>query len=113
MKFFQKNFFFNSDTDFKRQKHFKESEFYVPPEPFLLGKKRGCKKINEKILWRMLPHYGYQVELKKVLKILFELPNVYNEIFTYVEKENSRKKGVYTSLFCGNRWKQIFKTIWK
>lgn len=82
-KIFQKDFFSNSDTEFKRLKHFKESNCFVPPESFLIGKKFGFKKIDGKKVWAQKSHYGYYVKFEEVLKLYLELPNVYDEMSKY------------------------------
>lgn len=109
---FNEKFFEKYDTDFKRQQYFRESKCFIPPKPFLIGSKFGFKKIGGKKKWGSIPRYGYNVNLHDVLKMYFELPNIYQEIFNYVEKETSRDSSrIYTSIFSGNHWKKISKNF--
>lgn len=48
--------------------------------------------------------------MQDVLKMFFELPNVFKEIYDYLQKETSNvQEGVYSSIFSGSRWKEISK----
>lgn len=88
----------------------KTRSVFLPPDSICIGNKWACKKTHVKIEKRFFPKYGYNVKMQEILRLFFELPNVYREIYNYLQKETSHvQEGVYTSIFSGSRWKEISK----
>lgn len=104
------NIFDTLDTEHKRFKFLEDNKYYIKPQAFFLGK-RSINKMNKSSGYSNMiiqKSEGQIIELRKTLKAFLELPNVFNDIVSYMKNEESLcDENVRTSILQGNLWKEL------
>ncbi|XP_074115602.1 uncharacterized protein LOC141538151 [Cotesia typhae] len=95
------------DTEHKRIKILKQKNLYFEAEKFLIGvKSQGCKRnLDGTIKKSSSEAYGYQFPLKTMFKKIFELPEVYDTILTYVQ-HLEEETSVISNFMQSKLWKR-------
>lgn len=85
----------------------KQKNLYFEAEKFLIGQKsEGCKRnLDGTIKKSSLEAYGYQFPLKTMLKKIFELPEVYDTVLTYVQ-HLEEETSVISNFMQSKLWKR-------
>lgn len=100
--------FDNFKTEHLRLAHFKKTETFLPPKSFYIGSTRALQQIDTAgaPVVNVKRVEGQQVKLAIKLKKFLELPQVYDNIFSYIEKETSSQETI-TSIYQGSLWNSI------
>lgn len=98
-----------SSTEHKRLQHFKNTGHFIRPVSVKLGTKPYEKKEGENTVKTFKQCSAYSVPLGNVLKMFLELPNVFKEIREFIQRETAQEKGIYTSVYTGDVWREISK----
>lgn len=85
------------DTEHKRIKLLKDKDLYFEATKFVVGQKiRGVKQTRNNVPINVsIKDYAYQFPLRIMLKKIFELPDVYETVLTYVEKLKNEKLVIF------------------
>lgn len=99
--------FDNLDTEHERIKILKDKNLYIESEKFLLGEKfKGCKRNLDGTVKKVSSEaYAYQFPIKTMLKKIFELPEVYDTVLTYVQQLEG-ETSVISNFIQSNLWKK-------
>ncbi|XP_066585871.1 uncharacterized protein [Prorops nasuta] len=95
------------ETEYLRQKYLLESGCFVKPQPFfikpILHKRKHCgtEKIDVKSAT------GQFISMREVLKQFLELPNIYEQIVSYMETMEERRMGTIGSFLQAELWSKI------
>lgn len=105
-----KNIFELLGTEHKRLKFLEDNKCYIKPNAFSEGEKTILKKINKSSEANMVIQKaeGQIIELNKVLKQFLELPNVFDNIVSYLQNEESVcDDNIRTTILQGTLWKEV------
>ncbi|XP_070527740.1 uncharacterized protein [Cardiocondyla obscurior] len=96
-------------TEYKRFKYLKKSEFYIQSESFFIGDVFDDKKSGQKTILTIKKCEGLMVPTRKILKSLFDIPGFYDKILNIISIDNSLvySNKVYTNFCDGTIWKII------
>lgn len=105
-----KNIFELLGTEHKRLKFLEDNKCYIKPNALSVGEKPILKKINKSSEANMVIQKaeGQIIELNKVLKQFLELPNVFDNIVSYMQNEESLcDENIRTTILQGTLWKEV------
>lgn len=77
--------FKNLESEFLQMKAFSNRGSYIAPQQVLLGLRRERRKRKGKFSWVQLKTTAEFIPIHHVLKLFFELPGYYDEIFNYID----------------------------
>ena len=98
------NFLKSFNSEQKCLTRFKALKTYVEPKSIVIGQRMEFKK---HAIFQSIHHVPVTIQhipLGKVLKLFFELPNVFNETMSYLNKLNKNTE-IISNFVQGNYWK--------
>lgn len=102
---FSTNPFSQINTEHKRFKYLEQNNFLIKPLSYITGEMPNNKRKNNNAVLETKKSEGQFIQIRKVLKAVFELPNVYNQTMAFVREESH--SNYISSLFQGELWKSI------
>lgn len=102
--------FENLGTEYKRFKYLKESESFISPESFYIGRQTILDNVSTPSIpeVKIKTDVGQKISIKLKLKMFLELPNVFTDILEHIKEESAANtSGVITSIIQGTIWKEL------
>jgi len=95
-------------TEHKRLKFLEDKKCYVKPQAFFIGETSILqKKRSHEANMIIRKSEGQIIQLRHILKHFLELPNVFHDIVSYMQREESLYDGnVRTSILQGDLWRK-------
>jgi hypothetical protein len=90
------------DSDHKRLKELQSRGFYIKPEEVIFGFKEEKNRLG---LLENIKHTGQFIPLRAVLKIFFEIPNVFQETIDYISLLESAQDPKVSNIIQTVYWK--------
>lgn len=95
------NVFSNLDSEYKRNKLLTNLGYYIKPARVFFG---TMEEKNENVL-KTVNVYGQLIPLKEILKIFFEIPNVFEKIYKYITTLNENTDDEICNIVQTSFWK--------
>lgn len=98
------------ETEHMRLKVMKNSKYYIEPSPFFIGERSVIDRKNKSYEAKMVVQKseGQIIELHEILKQFLELPNVFDDIISYMQEEESQcDKSVCRNILQADLWKEV------
>jgi hypothetical protein len=99
------NMFDGLETKYQQMKYFKKSGNYIESESYDIGNSRlDSLRVDGKVTLVPKKLTGQHIPMRHVFKKFFELPGVFEQAVTYVNKAG---EGSYTDFIDGKLWKEL------
>lgn len=101
------------DTEYKRIQYFESSANFIAPSEKIIGVSGDQQRKNNEIIMTLKNHCCYFVPMRHTLKLLLEIPGVFNAITAYCDKfqKFSNDTSCITSLLQGSLWQKLRKSF--
>lgn len=101
-----KNPFCGLDTEYKRIKYFSQKGYYIEPVSYIIGQTMESRKINN--IFTLIPNNvtGQFISVIKVLKAIFEIPNILKDILDYMKQVTNNQHCV-SNIIQSDLWKHL------
>jgi len=101
-----KNPFCGLDTEYKRIQYFSQKGYYIEPVSYIIGQTMESRKINN--IFTLIPSNvtGQFISVIKVLKAIFEVPNILKDILDYMEQVTNDSHCV-SNIIQSELWKNL------
>ncbi|KAL6420225.1 hypothetical protein ACFW04_014596 [Cataglyphis niger] len=101
-----KNPFYGLDTEYKRIQYFSQKGCYIEPVSYIIGQTMESRKINN--IFTLIPNnvIGQFISVIKVLKAIFEIPNILKDILDYMEQVTNDSHCV-SNIIQSELWKHL------
>ena len=101
------NIFDKSNTHFKRLQFFKNAGYLIQAKQHKIGKIIDDKKSANATIFIRKICLVYVIPLRHVLKMFFELPNVFRETIANINKEFCKPENIHSTIYNSARWRAI------
>jgi len=94
------------DTEYKRIQYFSQKGCYIEPVSYIIGQIMESRKINN--IFTLIPNNvtGQFISVMKVLKAIFEIPNILKDISDYMEQVTNDSHCV-SNIIQSELWKNL------
>ncbi|KAL6418047.1 hypothetical protein ACFW04_013651 [Cataglyphis niger] len=101
-----KNLFYDLDTEYKRIQYFSQKGCYIEPVSYIIGQTMESRKINN--IFTLIPNNvtSQFIFVMKILKAIFEIPNILKDILEYMEQVTNDSHCV-SNIIQSELWKQL------
>lgn len=100
-----KNPFFKLNTLHLQLAKFEELGTYIPPVQIKLGQRKEFRKRKNKFVQCMVKTTAEFISMRRVLKAIFELPNMYEKTVSYIQSLIDEDPDVISNFMQGNYWR--------
>uniref|UniRef100_A0A1Y1N501 C2H2-type domain-containing protein n=1 Tax=Photinus pyralis TaxID=7054 RepID=A0A1Y1N501_PHOPY len=100
-------------SEYLRFKYFTNLNTYIKPETFIIGEQPSLQKlrsrndISNSTAMTFKKIEGQIIPLRKIFKLFLELPNIFQTIMSYMQKEMSLPPHLLSSVFQGQIWRNL------
>ncbi|OXU17249.1 hypothetical protein TSAR_013512 [Trichomalopsis sarcophagae] len=100
----------NFDTEQKRFTQYENLNTFIRPESYNIGERKEYKRKNNVVQLVHVPVNAQFIRLGKVLKLFFELPDMYNETMSYIKSLESNKH-IISNIIQADYWRERSKSF--
>lgn len=94
-------------TEYMRQQQLKREGFFKKPSTYFIDTYTDKRTNKRKVELDIAKATGQMISMKHTLKKFLELPNVFDKIMTYKEREQARTDNCVSSYVRSEHWKKI------
>lgn len=92
-------------TETRRFNKLKECQSFIAPLQLVIGEREEFTEKNGTIIFKHIPVSIEFIQLRHVLKSVFELPEIFNKTINYMD-ELSHSSGIISNYIQGSLWKE-------